>query len=301
MSPDILPRHTRLRGGGVELAADVWGNPTDPPVIFLHGAGQSRRAWDEAARALAGRGWQALTVDHRGHGDSEWPVETAYEWAHFADDVEALVEQCTQPPVVVGASLGGIAALTAQGRADQQLFRALVLVDVTPRLRLQGVKRIVGFMAANPDGFSSLDEASQVIADYTGRAKPPSSEPLRQVLREGPDRRWRWHWDVRFLEGRADAILAADESSARTDTMREELLYAARQVRVPTLVVRGAQSDMVSPHAVRELVEIVAGARYVDVADAGHMVAGDQNDRFIDAIVRFLAELPGTSDEGPRS
>lgn len=301
MSTRIVPKQTRLRGGGVELAADVWGDPAHPPIIFLHGAGQSRRAWDEAARALAARGWHALTVDHRGHGDSEWPVDTAYEWADFADDVDALVGHCAQPPVVVGASLGGIAALTAQGRAAQQLYRALILVDVTPRLRLQGVKRIVGFMAANPDGFADLDEASQVIAEFTGRSKPPSPEPLRQVLREGPDKRWRWHWDVRFLEGRADAILAADEESARTNTMREELLDAARRVRVPTLVVRGAQSDMVSPHAVRELVEIVAGARYVDVADAGHMVAGDQNDRFIDAIVHFLTDLPGAPSQGFRS
>lgn len=287
----MKPQSIRLEGGGLELAADLWGDPTDPPVVFLHGAGQNRRAWNEAARSVAGAGWHAVTVDHRGHGDSDWPVESSYEWDHFGDDVEALVAQFSRPPVMVGASLGGMSALIAQGRSDNQLYRALVLVDVTPRMELDGVKRIVGFMAAHPEGFDSLDDASQVIADYTGRPKPDSPDGLRQVLRHGDDGRWRWHWDIRFLEGRADEILSAQQGSDRNEAIREMLLDAASQIRVPTLVVRGAQSDMVSPEAVRELVDIVPGSRFVDVADAGHMVAGDQNDHFVGAVLDFLSYL----------
>jgi pimeloyl-ACP methyl ester carboxylesterase len=287
----MTPRPIRLDGGGLELAADLWGNPDDPPVVFLHGAGQNRRAWDEAARSVARAGWHAVTVDHRGHGDSDWPIESSYDWDHFGDDVEALIDRFSRPPVMVGASLGGMSALIAQGRSDTQLYRALVLVDVTPRMELDGVKRIVGFMAAHPEGFDSLDDASQVIADYTGRPKPDSPEGLRQVLRHGDDGRWRWHWDIRFLEGRADEILSAQEGTERSDAIRTMLLDAASQVRVPTLVVRGAQSDMVSPEAVREFVDIVPGSRFVDVADAGHMVAGDQNDHFVSAVLEFLSDL----------
>lgn len=233
----------------------------------------------------------AVTVDHRGHGDSDWPIESSYDWDHFGDDVEALIDRFSRPPVMVGASLGGMSALIAQGRSDTQLYRALVLVDVTPRMELDGVKRIVGFMAAHPEGFDSLDDASQVIADYTGRPKPDSPEGLRQVLRHGDDGRWRWHWDIRFLEGRADEILSAQEGTERSDAIRTMLLDAASQVRVLTLVVRGAQSDMVSPEAVREFVDIVPGSRFVDVADAGHMVAGDQNDHFVSAVLEFLSDL----------
>ena len=287
----MTPRPVRLAGGGIELAADLWGDPDHPAIVFLHGAGQNRRAWDEAARSVAAAGWHAVTVDHRGHGDSEWPVESAYEWDHFGDDVVALVGRFPTPPVVVGASLGGMAALIAQGRADAQLYRALVLVDVTPRMELDGVKRIVGVMAAHPEGFDSLDAASQVIADYTGRPKPDSPDGLRQVLRQSGDGRWHWHWDIRFLDGRADEILSAEQGTARSDGIRTMLLDAAARIRVPTLVVRGAQSDMVSPEAVREFVDVVPGSRFVDVADAGHMVAGDQNDRFVGAVLDFLTDL----------
>lgn len=288
-----VPTHpSSIAGSGVELAADSHGDPRDPPVMFLHGAGQTRRAWDEAARSVAAAGWHAITVDHRGHGDSEWPTEPDYDFVHFADDVTAIVSSLDRRPVVVGASLGGMAALIAQGRAHQQLYRGLVLVDVTPRLQLSGARRILGFMSAHPEGFASLEEASAVIARFTGRPPPDSPEGLRQVLRQRDDGRWYWHWDLRFLEGRREQILDADADPTRAEQMHDALLAAARRVRVPTLVVRGMQSELVTPEAVREFVDTVPSARYVDVAGAGHMVAGDQNDRFVDAVVEFLASLP---------
>jgi pimeloyl-ACP methyl ester carboxylesterase len=289
------PEPMDLPGGGLRLAADRWGDRGDPVVLFLHGAGQSRRAWDDTARAVADAGWQPIVVDHRGHGESDWPRGADYSWDHFADDVDAIIGWLGTPPVVVGASLGGMSALLAQARASEQLFRGLVLVDVTPRMELRGVQRIVGFMAAHPEGFDTLDQASGIVAAYTGRPKPTSPDGLRQVLREGADGRWRWHWDVRFLEGRAELILGDDHQRLRHDDVRQRLYEGARRVRVPTLVVRGARSDLVSPEGVKEFVEVVPGARYVDVADAGHMVAGDQNDNFASAILDFLDQMAPTA------
>lgn len=285
------PERLNLPGAGLRLAADRWGHPDAEPVVFLHGAGQNRRAWDASARAIAEHGWQAITVDHRGHGDSDWPEAADYDWDHFADDITGIVDHLDTPPVVVGASLGGMSALLAQARTDTQLFRAVVLVDVTPRMELDGVKRIVGFMASNPDGFDSLDHASDVIATYTGRPKPENPDGLRQVLRQDSADRWQWHWDIRFLEGRADQVLGDDLAALRQSSVRDLLHDGARRIRVPTLVVRGANSDLVSPEGVREFVDIVPGARYIDVADAGHMVAGDQNDHFTAAVLDFLRGL----------
>ena len=295
--PHVAVQASTRAGAGVRLAVDLWGDPSDPPVVFLHGAGQSRRAWDEAAATVAAEGWHAVTVDHRGHGDSEWPVEADYDFEHFADDLDAIVRSLHQRPVVVGASLGGLAALVAQGRSTEQLYRGLVLVDVTPRMELAGVQQIMGFMSAHPDGFASLEEASAVIAQYTGRPQPSSTDGLRQVLRQRPDRRWGWHWDVRFLDRKTSAASPA-EATERYEQMRRGLLEAARHVEVPTLVVRGVQSELVTREAVEELLEAVPQGRFVDVAGAGHMVAGDQNDRFAQAVVDFLHSLPDDGDQG---
>ena len=279
----------QFRGsGGLMLAATTWGDEGAPPVLLLHGAGQSRNAWRHTAQALAEAGRYAIAVDHRGHGESDWPELADYEFSHYADDIDQLLQQLTGPPLVIGASLGGIAALVAQGRSPEQRYEALVLVDVTPAMQFSGVRRILGFMAAHPDGFESLEQASVLIADYTGRPRPASPEGLRSVLRtDAATGRWRWHWDPRFLDDKLH-VLDHPQAEVRAEQVRRELEVAAARVRVPTLVVRGERSDLVTPEAVRALVDIIPGAQYVDVVDAGHMVAGDDNDRFTSAVLHFL-------------
>lgn len=116
MTDDHTPASQRINlpgSGGLRLAADRWGDPEDPVVLFLHGAGQSRRAWDDTARALARAGWQSVAVDHCGHGDSEWPDNADYDFDDFAADLTTIIEHLQVTPVVVGASLGGMSALLA--------------------------------------------------------------------------------------------------------------------------------------------------------------------------------------------
>jgi len=158
------PRPFSFGAGGLRLAGKAWGDPDAPPVVMLHGAGQTCHAW--GAAALAADGWSAVAIDRRGHGDSDWCRDAAYSLEAFAGDVVALTDSFSEPPVMVGASVGGLAALVAQGSASRQLFRALVLVDITPKLEAEGVQRVVGFMAAHPEGFGSLEEASAALARY---------------------------------------------------------------------------------------------------------------------------------------
>lgn len=297
------PRRLELRGAaGLRLIADERGDAAGPPVLLLHGGGQTRHAWGATAEVLAARGWRTIALDLRGHGESEWPTDGAYEINDFAADVIAVVDALPAAPIVVGASLGGIATLAAQGTIDRQLYAGVVLVDVTPRLEPAGVARIVGFMTAHPDGFASLDEAADAIAVYLPhRSRPAELGGLERTLRPCADGRWRWRWDVRFLTGKRD-IVGGDPSalSDRTDQMRTVLTDAARQLAVPTLLVRGALSDLVSEDGARELLDVVPHARHVDVVGAGHMVAGDRNDAFTATVVDFLDEHrqrgPGAED-----
>ncbi len=264
--------------GGVRLAADERGSGS-PTVLFLHGGGQTRHSWAGALDVVAARGLRAVTLDHRGHGESERAPDGDYRMDAFAGDVRAVVTELG-PTIAVGASLGGLAALSAEG--DAPLLRGLVLVDIAHRIEPEGVARIYEFMTARPDGFASLEEAADAVAEYLPhRERPSDLSGLARNLRERPDGRLVWHWDP--------ALWSEWSRAGRREVERYE--RAARGLRLPTLLVRGARSDVLSEEGARAFLELVPHARYANLADAHHMVAGDRNDAFLDAVLGFLAEL----------
>ena len=148
---------------GLQLTADEWGNPSGPPVLMCHGAGQNRHAWKNTADALASSGWFVTTVDARGHGDSDWSTDARYDSEDIGRDIVALLQRFDRPPAIVGASMGGMASLAAQRTAASQLYNAVILVDITPHFNLEGARRIISFMSGNPDGFTDLDEAAETL------------------------------------------------------------------------------------------------------------------------------------------
>jgi len=282
----------RLRGDGIDLAGDAYGPADGPPVLLFHGGGQTRHSWDGTARLLGDKGWRATTVDLRGHGDSDWADDGDYSLDAFAADVRAVAAAATtaRSPVLVGASLGGISALVAiaEAPAGQRVASGLVLVDVAPRLEPAGVARIGEFMLGHLDGFADLDEVADAVAAYNPhRPRPADLSGLRKNVRLRDDGRWYWHWDPRFLTGgRID-----EPRSLRNESRLEA---AARALTLPVLLIRGRQSDVLSEAGARNLQQLVPHAGYIDVAGAGHMVAGDRNDAFNDAVVAFLQDaLPG--------
>src|SRR3989440_1730638 len=212
----------------------------------------------------------------------------------FAADAGAVAAALTQRagkrPIAIGASLGGIAALLAEGNADGAgtgpVFAAVVLVDVTPRVNRDGVAKIQGFMRARAaDGFADIADAADAVAAYLPhRPRPRSHEGLRKNLRLHPDGRWRWHWDPRVLKGERSFVI--DHRA-----LEAALIEAAKAITIPALLVRGGSSELVHEAHVREFLELVPHADYIDVADARHMVAGDSNDRFSDAVLDFVGKL----------
>lgn len=272
----------RLHGDGVRLVADV-REPTTAwkgTVLLLHGGGQTRHSWQRTGIRLAEQGWRSYTVDARGHGNSEWAPDGDYSSDAHARDIRAVVDTLGEAPVLVGASMGGMASLLAAGD-DPDLARALVLVDITPKAEPEGLSKITGFMQAGLDGFDSLHDALDAVVAYNPhRRRRPRLEGLRKNLRER-EGRWYWHWDPRMLSHRTNLPEAAVEREERARS-------AARAVTVPTLLIRGAQSDVVSVEGARELLDLIPGARYIDVDGAGHMVGGDDNDVLSRGLVEFL-------------
>lgn len=265
---------------GLRLIGDAWGDPAAPPVLLLHGGGQTRHAWGSTAQTLATRGWYAVSLDLRGHGDSAWAPDGDYRIDAFVEDLRCVMRSCSQTPALIGASLGGMTSLLTTGEATTAVSRALVLVDITPRTNPEGTARIRAFMTARPEGFATLEEAAETIAAYLPhRPRPNNLSGLAKNLRLRDDGRYHWHWDPQLMFG------------ANRQRDPERLLAAARALRVPTLLVRGRLSDIVSDDTQAEFLAAVPHAEYVDVAGAGHMVAGDQNDTFGKGLLDFFARL----------
>ena len=279
---DLEPeRATIIGSGSLALAADHWPAPGGRPVILMHGGGQTRHAWGETGRALAARGYEVVSLDLRGHGDSGWAHNGDYSFTTFAADCIAVCDQLERPPVLVGASLGGVAAILAEGNSDRVVSCGLVIVDITSQSNAAGIQRIKDFMASGLGGFATLEEAADAIAAYTPhRKRAPNPAGLAKVLRLGADKRWHWHWDPRFID-RGRAEVPGPEFQALFEV-------ALAHVRVPTLLVRGKLSDVVTEEGVKDFLARVPHAKLADVSGAAHMVAGDQNDVFSTAVIEFL-------------
>ncbi len=267
-----------IKGAGLKLAADIAGPENGQPVLFLHGGGQTRASWGRAVGAVAERGYRGVTLDLRGHGESEWDANGDYDLDHFAGDLAQVVTWLGRPPVLVGASLGGLTSLLAVGLLGLPAA-GLVLVDVAPRLETVGSDKIGAFMRSAPNGFASLDEAADAVAAYLPhRPRPKDVSGLKKNLRER-DGRLHWHWDPAFISnGRGPG-----------STMnRERLDRAAAALKVPALLIRGGLSEVVSPESVKEFLALAPHAEFVDVTGADHMVAGDANDAFNAAVLDFI-------------
>lgn len=285
------PKRVEFQGAEKNaLISDRYGSGHQP-VVMLHGGGQTRHSWDAASKRIAGLGHPVYSLDQRGHGESAWVGSGNYGFTDFANDLVAVTRQVQalhrSRPVVVGASLGGFAGMLAEGKVNPGGLSALVLVDITPRVDMGGVSKIIGFMGDRvEEGFASVEEAADAISRYLpNRSKPKDLSGLSKNLRHHADGRYRWHWDPAFLNARQN------HESHLAEKVQQDMLVATGNLKLPVLLIRGQNSELVSMDHVREFQDQVPHARFTDIRDAGHMVAGDKNDVFASAVEDFLVEL----------
>jgi pimeloyl-ACP methyl ester carboxylesterase len=269
----------RWRGSrGVMLAGDSWGDTKGPLVVLLHGGGQTRHAWKGAGETLGEAGYYAVALDARGHGDSDWAPDGVYGQDVMVEDLLAVLEQLDgKRPVLVGASMGGGTSLVAVGE-DRVDATALVMVDIAPKIEREGADRITRFMRQKPEGFASLEEVAAAIGSYQPHRKPPQDlSGLAKNLRLAPDGKFRWHWDPRMMQAGRDI-----------EHRNERMNACASNLKLPTLLVRGGLSDILSEEGAQHFLSLCPHSEYVNITNAGHMVAGDRNDIFSSAVIEFL-------------
>jgi pimeloyl-ACP methyl ester carboxylesterase len=289
------PQTVKFRGiDDLVLVADEWNrdavsaagaapaatsDPAQPSILLLHGGGQNRFSWKNTGQILADEGFHVVALDSRGHGDSDRSPEAIYTVDALCADTLAVLDQIGRPVVLIGASMGGMTGILVADAAGPEKVTKLVLVDVVPRYEKDGSARIRDFMFSHVHGFESLDEAADAVAAYLPhRTKPRSPEGLKKNLRQR-DGRWYWHWDPRFLTAPADDAFVREEKLER----------AAMDLKIPVLLIRGKLSDVVSPEGVKDFLSKVPHAEFVELSDAGHTAAGDDNDAFSAAVVQFVS------------
>ena len=277
--------HMHFKGhGGLKIAADVWGSDNKKLVILLHGGGQTRHAWGETGKKLAEAGYHSVALDLRGHGDSEWHSDADYTIKAYKEDLVSIIKEINKPASLIGASLGGMASLLLAGdEVNSNLCTSLIMVDIGIYPDPAGSDRIVSFMLSGEAGFESLEDVAKSISDYLPhRQKPKDLQGLKKNLRLKEDGKYYWHWDPRFIRRRPGS-----KDKGNFDLQ----LKAAEKVVVPTLLIRGALSDVVTMEDVEYFLSVIGHAKFVEIEKAAHMIAGDRNDVFAEEAIKFLRSL----------
>jgi pimeloyl-ACP methyl ester carboxylesterase len=271
---------------GLTLVADEWNRGVDaaagrPTILMLHGGGQNRFSWKNTGQVLADAGFHVVALDSRGHGDSDRAPDADYDVETLTADVMQVLDAIGRPVILIGASMGGLTGILVADRAGPDRVTRLVLVDVVPRFEKNGSARIREFMFSGLHGFGSLEEAADAVAAYLPyRTRPRSPEGLKKNLRLR-DGRWYWHWDPAMM------TRPGDDPELRT----EKIEQAAIDLTIPILLIRGKLSDVVSPEGIQDFRAKVPRAEFVELANAGHTAAGDDNDAFSDAVVEFVRRV----------
>jgi pimeloyl-ACP methyl ester carboxylesterase len=278
------PQTVKFQGAeDITLVADEWNRGAQsaagrPTVLMLHGGGQNRFSWKNTGQILADQGLHVVALDSRGHGDSDRSPDANYTVDALCADTLAVIDQIGRPVMLIGASMGGMTGMLVADTAGPDKVTKLVLVDVVPHYEKDGSARIRDFMASGIDGFESLEEAADAVAAYLPyRTKPRSPEGLKKNLRLR-DGRWYWHWDPAFL------TVPKDDRFVRM----EKLERAVTDLTIPILLIRGKLSDVVSIDGVKDFLRKVPHAEFVELSDAGHTAAGDDNDAFSEVVVQFV-------------
>jgi pimeloyl-ACP methyl ester carboxylesterase len=264
----VRDRHVHLRG--LRFHYLERGTRGRPRLLLLHGGAQTAHSFDEVVPALA-RDHHVVCLDQRGHGDTDWAPR--YRREDFVADIAAvLVHLGWDETTLVGMSLGGLNAM-AFAAAHPARVRGLVVVDVVPSVAQAGRDAIATQLSVHE--FASLDEAvARAHAFNPRRSLENIRERLGHAMRACPDGRWRYKFDPAIGGDMGDL---------------ERLWWDVGRIRCPALLLRGAESPVVTPEAVARFLATVPGSRAVDVAGAGHSIMGDNPAGFLAAVRPFLA------------
>jgi pimeloyl-ACP methyl ester carboxylesterase len=274
----VLPREETIQIGKLRFRYLDWGNEGLRPMLFLHGGALTAHTWDLCCLALRDE-FHCIALDQRGHGDTDWAPDADYSIATQREDIKGFVDELGLDRfVLVGMSMGAINALAFAIHCPQRLSH-LVLVDAGPEVRRPGSRRIRDFVngGAQPE---TLDAILERALAFNPRRDPLIlRRSLMHNLRQQTDGTWSWKYDRRRFQ-QMDREAHASE--------RRGLAEGLAKVTCPTLVVRGAESDVFHEEDAERLASRLPDGRCVTIPRAGHTVQGDNPKDLAAALTAFL-------------
>lgn len=274
-----LPGEHDIALGELRFRYLDWGQKGNPPILFLHGGALTAHTWDLCCLALRDE-FHCLALDQRGHGDSDWAPDADYSIGAQREDVKGFADALGLDRfVLVGMSMGAINALAfAIGHPER--LSALVLIDAGPQVRRRGSSRIRDFVNGGAEP-ASLEAIIERALAFNPRRDPLIlRRSLMHNLRQGADGNWTWKYDRRRFQQ-----MGGDQHAAE----RQGLAEGLAKITCPTLVVRGAESDVFHQEDAERLAASLPDGRQITIARAGHTVQGDNPKDLVSALREFLA------------
>lgn len=276
---DYTPEDKFVTVGGMRLHYLDWGNPHLPKMLMLHGGAQSAHSWDFFCLAMRDD-YHIIALDQRGHGDSGWSEDGHYDTEHMVRDADAFTDAIGYDKfILIGLSMGGRNSFTFAARHPRKM-RALVICDVGPDINVDGARYIQEFLEGTVE-FDSYDWLVRRVMKYNPRRTEEQIRgSLLNNLKKMPDGRWTWKHDRR-------RGIRRDRGAEVTDQAWQDVA----KVHCPTLIVRGAESNIFTTVTAQRMLKLIPGSKFVEIPKAGHLVQGDNPVAFEKGVRSFLAGL----------
>ena len=277
----ILPESHHIVVHRIRLHYLDWGAKGQPPIIFLHGGGLNAHTWDIVCLMLRSS-YRCVALDQRGHGDSEWEPTADYSFESQIRDIEGFVERLGfDRPMLVGHSMGGFAAMGFAMRHAAKMA-GLVLVDVGPELSMDGAQRIRDFVSQDRV-LDSVDEFVQRAMAFNPMRNPVLlRRSLLHNLRQLPNGKWTW---------KHDPNRHSPDFAVERDARAKQILDEIHRISCPTLVLRGARSDVFTDDNARNFAKALPKGQWRRVADAGHTIQGDNPRALLNELEPFIKQI----------
>ena len=273
---EAVPEDKSVTVGGLKLHYLDWGIADKPKMLLLHGGAQTAHSWDFFALSMRAD-YHVVSLDQRGHGDSDWSEEGAYSTADHVGDINRFTDAIGFDNfVLVGLSMGGRNSFTFAAAYPNKV-RELIICDVGPEIMVEGSRHIQEFMEGTYE-FESFDWLVQRVQKYNPRR--PENQirgSLINNLKKQADGQWTWKHDRRRGIRRD-----------RGGEITEEAWNSVRGIKCPTLVVRGQESNIFSPKTAQQMLDAIPESKLVEIPKAGHLVQGDNPVEFEKAARGFL-------------